>query len=104
MDNVKKLININLLNILSKIHKKNDILLNNNINNYINNNLITLIQEDNNNNIKNILFYLLNNDGNFLLINKNLKNIKDFIIKKYKLETTEEEINNIIIEYLEKRI
>ncbi len=105
MDNITNLINIKLLNILSNIQKKNRKLLLNNINDYVDKNLINLIEkEKSNTDIKHILFYLLNNDGNFLLINKNLKNVEDFLKKKYNLETNEDEINNIIIEYLEKRL
>ena len=107
MDNIKKLINLNLLNVVYKIKHKENISLNNEVKNYINNNLINLIDNNNinnNNNLKEILYYLLNNDGNFLLVNKNLKEVENFIKKKYNLETNKEELNNIIIEYLEKDI
>ena len=105
MDNIKKLINLNLLNIIYKIKDNENKLSNNDIKNYVNDNLINLIDNNNNsnsNNIKEILYYLLENDGNFLLVNKNLKEVENFIKKKYNLETNKEELNNIIIEYLEK--
>lgn len=102
MDDIKKLINLKLLNILCKVQKTDRNVSNNSINNYVNKNLIKLTYEkEYNNNIKDILLYLLNNDGNFLLIYKNLKEVEDFMKKKYNLETNEEELNNIIIEYIE---
>tara|TARA_Y100000589_G_C27048153_1_gene586111 strand:- start:666 stop:980 length:315 start_codon:yes stop_codon:yes gene_type:complete len=104
MDKIKNLLNIKLLNILSNIQENNRTLPNNNIKVYVDKNIINLIEDKEYNNVKEILFYLLNNDGNFLLINKNLKSVEDFIKKKYNLETNQDEINNIIIEYLEKRI
>ncbi len=104
MDKIKNLINVKLLNILYNIQENNRKLPNNNIKGYVDKKIINLIEDKEYNNVKEILFYLLNNDGNFLLINKNLKSVEDFIKKKYNLETNEDEINNIIIEYLEKRI
>ena len=105
MDKIKNLLNAKLLNILSNIQENNRTLPNNNIKGYVDKNIINLIEDnESNNNLKEILFYLLNNDGNFLLINKNLKSVEDFVKKKYNLETNEDELNNIIIEYLEKRI
>lgn len=102
MDNIKNLINLNLLNILSKIKIKDSNLSKNDISSYVNKNLLNLIENDKD--VKKILFNLLNNDGNFLLVNKSLNDIKNFIIKKYYIEVNEEEINNIIILYLESNI
>ena len=100
MDKIKNLLNLKLLNILSNIQRNNRKLSGNNINDYVDKNLIKLIETKEYNNVKEILLYLLNNDGNFLLINKNIKDIEQFIKKKYDLETNEDEINNIIIEFL----
>ena len=104
MDKIKNLLNLKLLNVLSTIQRNNHNLLTNNINNYVNKKLINLTENKEYDNIREILLYLLSNDGNFLLVNKNLKDIEIFVKKKYKLETNEDEINNIIIEFLEKRI
>ena len=104
MDKIKNLLNLKLLNILSNIQRNNHNLLTSNINNYVSKNLINLNKNKEYDNVREILLYLLSNDGNFLLVNKNLKDIEIFIKKKYKLETNEDEINNIIIEFLEKRI
>tara|TARA_Y100000741_G_scaffold181886_1_gene138228 strand:- start:3033 stop:3347 length:315 start_codon:yes stop_codon:yes gene_type:complete len=104
MDKIKNLLNFKLLNILSNIQRNNHNLLTSNINNYVSKNLINLNKNKEYDNVREILLYLLSNDGNFLLVNKNLKDIEIFIKKKYKLETNEDEINNIIIEFLEKRI
>lgn len=104
MDKIKNLLNLKLLNVLSNIQRNNRNLLSSNINNYVSKNLINLSENKEFDNIKEILLYLLNNDGNFLLVNKNLKDIEIFVKKKYELETNEDEINNIIIEFLEKRI
>ena len=82
MDKIKNLLNIKLLNILSNIQENNRTLPNNNIKVYVDKNIINLIEDKEYNNVKEILFYLLNNDGNFLLINKNLKSVEDFIKKK----------------------
>jgi len=104
MDKIKNLLNLKLLNILSNIQRNNHNLLTCNINNYVSKNLINLNKNNKYDNVREILLYLLSNDGNFLLVNKNLKDIEIFIKKKYNLETNEDEINNIIIEFLEKRI
>ena len=104
MDKIKNLLNLKLLNILSNIQRNNHNLLTSNINNYVSKNLINLNKNKEYDNVREILLYLLSNDGNFLLVNKNLKDIEIFIKKKYKLETNEDEINNIIIEFLEIRI
>lgn len=104
MDKIKNLLNLKLLNVLSNIQRNNRNLLTSNINNYVSKNLIKLSENKEFDNIREILLYLLNNDGNFLLVNKNLKDIQIFVKKKYELETNEDEINNIIIEFLEKRI
>ena len=104
MDKIKNLLDLKLLNILSNIQRNNHNLLTSNINNYVSKNLINLSENKEYDNIREILLYLLNNDGNFLLVNKNLKDIENFVKKKYNLETNEDEINNIIIEFLEKRI
>lgn len=104
MDKIKNLLNLKLLNVLSNIQRNNRNLLNSNINNYVSKNLINLSENKEFDNVREILLYLLSNDGNFLLVNKNLKDIEIFVKKKYKLETNEDEINNIIIEFLEKRI
>ena len=104
MDKIKNLLNLKLLNILSNIQRNNHNLLTSNINNYVSKNLINLNKNKEYDNVREILLYLLSNDGNFLLVNKNLKDIEIFIKKKYNLETNEDEINNIIIEFLEIRI
>lgn len=104
MDKIKNLLNLKLLNVLSNIQRNNRNLLTSNINNYVSKNLINLSENKEFDNVREILLYLLSNDGNFLLVNKNLKDIEIFVKKKYKLETNEDEINNIIIEFLEKRI
>ena len=104
MDKIKNLLNLKLLNILSNIQRNNHNLLTSNIDNYVSKNLINLNKNKEYDNIREILLYLLSNDGNFLLVNKNLKDIENFVKKKYNLETNEDEINNIIIEFLEKRI
>ena len=104
MDKIKNLLNSKLLNILSNIQRNNRNLLNSNINNYVNKNLIKLSENKEFYNVREILLYLLSNDGNFLLVNKNLKDIEIFVKKKYELKTNEDEINNIIIEFLENRI
>ena len=104
MDKIKNLLNFKLLNILSNIQRNNHNLLTSNINNYVSKNLINLNKNKEYDNVREIILYLLSNDGNFLLVNKNLKDIEIFIKKKYKLETNEDEINNIIIEFLEIRI
>ena len=104
MDKIKNLLNLKLLNILSNIQRNNHNLLTSNINNYVSKNLINLNKNKEYDNIREILLYLLSNDGNFLLVNKNLKDIEIFVKKKYNLETNEDEINNIIIEFLEIRI
>ena len=104
MDKIKNLLNLKLLNVLSNIQKNNRNLLTSNINNYVSKNLIKLNENKKFDNVREILLYLLSNDGNFLLVNKNLKDIEIFVKKKYELETNEDEINNIIIEFLEKRI
>lgn len=104
MDKIKNLLNLKLLNVLSNIQRNNHNLLTSDINNYVSKNLINLSENKEYDNIREILLYLLSNDGNFLLVNKNLKDIEIFVKKKYKLETNEDEINNIIIEFLEKRI
>ena len=104
MDKIKNLLNFKLLNILSNIQRNNHNLLTSNINNYVSKNLINLNKNKEYDNVREIILYLLSNDGNFLLVNKNLKDKEIFIKKKYKLETNEDEINNIIIEFLEIRI
>lgn len=104
MDKIKNLLNLKLLNVLSNIQRNNRNLLTSNINNYVSKNLIKLSENKEFDNVREILLYLLSNDGNFLLVNKNLKDIEIFVKKKYDLETNEDEINNIIIEFLEKRI
>ena len=81
MDKIKNLLNLKLLNILSNIQRNNRKLSGNNINDYVDKNLIKLIETKEYNNVKEILLYLLNNDGNFLLINKNIKDIEQFIKK-----------------------
>ena len=81
MDKIKNLLNLKLLNVLSNIQRNNHNLLTSNINNYVNKNLIKLTENKEYDNIREILLYLLSNDGNFLLVNKNLKDIEIFVKK-----------------------
>ena len=102
MNKIQKLLNIKIIKIISQLNISNK----NNILDYINDNLLNLDKKkkDNNiNNIENKLIYLIENDCNFLIINKNLKSICLLLKNKFNYDTNENEINNILIKYIEKR-
>ena len=104
LTNIDKLLNLKILNIINNteynVEKKEKIL------NYIDTNLFNLKikLELENNNIKNILLNLINTDTNFLIIHKSLKSIELYMKEKYNSKLTEDDINNIIIKYLEDNI
>ena len=103
MNNIKQFLNLKILNIVEKLNnnKKENII------NYIDNEILNLdikFLKKTNNNVKDKLIYLLENDTNFLILSKNLKNIELFLKNECKIETNEDEINDIIINYLESNL
>jgi hypothetical protein len=102
MENIKKLLNLKILNIIEKLNNNDD----DNIIKFIDKKLLNLNIKlvKKNNNIKEILIYLIENDANFLIIHNNLKSIELFLKKQYKFEINEDQINDIIIEYLERSL
>lgn len=94
-ENIKNIIKEKISNLLIKLNKKD-------INNYVEENIIKLNLTRNN--IKEQLLYLLENDANFLIIFNSLNSIRNFIEKKYNIKSNEDEINDIIIDYLNNTI
>tara|TARA_Y100000741_G_C18247637_1_gene556097 strand:- start:51 stop:353 length:303 start_codon:yes stop_codon:yes gene_type:complete len=99
MSTISKILNLKILNICEKIEED--------VEEYIDKNIIKLKIKLNkkDNTIKEKLLYLLENDTNFLILNKNLYDIQKSLKNLYNESNINiEEINDIIIEYLERKL